>query len=405
MLRRVVLARHPVVLMLLGAALIACTGPVEPTPRPDVRDTATATGSKSMATLAFTVRIKDLGTLLGGRRSSAIGNNDRGQVVGWSLDAHGVKRAVVWSPTGQIRALPSLFPGRACQANHVNETGQIVGRCVIPSVGAPLSRAVLWTPAGQLRRLGTLPDGDYSEATDINDAGVAVGFSETHVNGRFTANVRGFRWTAAAGMRDLGALGTCEGWDDSRAERINQHGEIAGNANVPGCSSEEATIRWSAAGVIQQLGFLTPPLPETRFSIGQGINDLGHVVGESSGASGTGHLCGERPFRWTPAEGMRELPLLHPIDCSRLENLGFALAINNSGLVVGMSETGQFDRFRSAIHHAAVWSANGEIQDLGTLPGRNFSQANDINEKNEVVGWSSANGVPGHAVLWTLTTR
>ncbi len=71
-----------------------------------------------------------------------------------------------------------------------------------------------------------------------------------------------------------------------------------------------------------------------------------------------------------------------------------ACGMNSRGEVVGFSSiaTGQSHAFR--------WR-DGEMTDLGTLPGLFFSVAFDINKHGQVVGDSTADGVrPHHAVLW-----
>jgi probable HAF family extracellular repeat protein len=43
---------------------------------------------------------------------------------------------------------------------------------------------------------------------------------------------------------------------------------------------------------------------------------------------------------------------------------------------------------------------NCRITDLGTLPGDEFSGANGINDRGQIVGTSSTSTGFGHAVLW-----
>ena len=64
-----------------------------------------------------------------------------------------------------------------------------------------------------------------------------------------------------------------------------------------------------------------------------------------------------------------------------------ALRVNNSGQVVGYSETG-------GTTHAFVWQ-NGALRDLGTLPGADASEAHALNDRGQIVGASD-----DAATLW-----
>jgi len=69
-----------------------------------------------------------------------------------------------------------------------------------------------------------------------------------------------------------------------------------------------------------------------------------------------------------------------------------ALDINESGQIVGWSFLPSGD------WHAVLWD-NGEIIDLGTLGGPD-SEARGINNLGQVVGWSRTAEGPSHAFLW-----
>jgi probable HAF family extracellular repeat protein len=72
-----------------------------------------------------------------------------------------------------------------------------------------------------------------------------------------------------------------------------------------------------------------------------------------------------------------------------------ALAINDPGQVVGYSYTADGSL------HATLWS-HGATTDLGTLPGGTISEATGINNRGDIVGWSTYGGTSySHAFLWT----
>ena len=73
-----------------------------------------------------------------------------------------------------------------------------------------------------------------------------------------------------------------------------------------------------------------------------------------------------------------------------------AQGINSRGQVVGRSSVvpGEFHV------HAFLWE-DGQMTDLGTLPGRSESVAFDINSRGQVVGSGTTASGEEHAVLWS----
>jgi probable HAF family extracellular repeat protein len=82
-------------------------------------------------------------------------------------------------------------------------------------------------------------------------------------------------------------------------------------------------------------------------------------------------------------------------DCS-LPGREFSQAngINDRGQVVGGSSTD------GCSIHAFLWE-KGKMTDLGALPGGDFSQARGVNNRGQVVGGSDTASGAVHAVLWT----
>lgn len=73
--------------------------------------------------------------------------------------------------------------------------------------------------------------------------------------------------------------------------------------------------------------------------------------------------------------------------------------ITNTGDVIGVSDTGQFDSFSNPIDHAFRWS-KGVMQDLGTLGGNN-STGFGGNEERQLAGIADVTGgATSHGFLW-----
>jgi probable HAF family extracellular repeat protein len=259
----------------------------------------------------------DLGTL-GGPNSSVAWpvKNNRGLLVGISQTATPDPLGESWScapffapatatgytclgfvwEKGVMRALPTLG-GNNGYAAAANNRGQVVGwaentvhdpTCVPPQVLQ--FRAVLWEPGkNRMQELPPLPGDTSGAATAINDRGQVVGISGTcdQAVGRFTA-AHAVLWEKGQ-VIDIGNLGEAH-WNTPTA--INQRGDVAGFASLPGSDPDAPQLRaflWTPRGGIRNLG----TLPGDVYSEAHGINERRQVVGISCDAGGN---C--RAFLW-----------------------------------------------------------------------------------------------------------
>ena len=118
---------------------------------------------------------------------------------------------------------------------------------------------------------------------------------------------------------------------------------------------------------------------------GSAINDRGTIVGGIY----TMPQNYATPFLWAQEEGLVDLETLGGDDGA------YPYDINNHNEVVGYSS------MPGGGDHACLWASNGDISDLGDL-GSVLSSVNAINELGQAVGYSETNSNPAHlAFSWT----
>jgi probable HAF family extracellular repeat protein len=264
--------------------------------------------------------------------------NSGREMGGTEVYGDNVYQGVYWNPAGQAFVLPPLagvdpdYGALHTKAHGINNQGQLAGA---GKEGAPnfFTHAALWpnknTNATDLGFLGQGVPLNYSEAYGINDLSHVVG------NSAINSFIHGFLWRNGQ-MTDLGAL---NGQVASEARAINNTGLIAGKSNIfpvvweydPGNPGRAPRIQQLAipAGFFAAtttavndsgdvVGYAGSPnidshavlwrngmaidlgvWPGGHYSVANGINDLGQIVG-------TGTVAGnnlDHALMWTVDDG------------------------------------------------------------------------------------------------------
>jgi probable HAF family extracellular repeat protein len=277
-------------------------------------------------------------------------------------------------------------------------------------------RAALWRSDGSATLLGTL--GGPSSTVPwpgLNDAGVVVGISQTdradplgedwscEFGGFFPNDTdricRGFLWENEV-MRELPTLGGHHGF----AAGVNNRGQFVGWAQtaVEDETCDETTnqvlgfraVLWEpkggSSGRIKTTELV--PLAEDAASAATAINDDGIVVGISGRCDqAVGRFSAQHAVLW----GKNGKPIEIP-------NLGGTtwhtpMDINAQGDVVGFSNPDEpGDELGEFLSHAFLWiSGAAQATDLGTLDADPVSEAFAINSRRQVVGISFGDAVRG----------
>ncbi len=207
----------------------------------------------------------DLGTF-GGTQSLALGINNKGQVVGQSVEAGDLSASAFLWQKGVMKRLPPPTGFLYAQATGINDEGQIVGN-IFDQTGA-VARSVRWNEEGKMQILDTLGV-DQTYATAINKDGAIVGVAPK-LDGTFVAFV-----TKGKKLVELPSLGGVY----SQGNGINGSGDIVGVSTTP-VTNENHAVLWKK-GVLIDLGSI-PAMQAaglTSNTIANSINDNGDIVG------------------------------------------------------------------------------------------------------------------------------
>ncbi len=274
--------------------------------------------------------------------------------------------------------LGTLAGGSTSFAEAINDSGQVAG---YSDNGNGDNHAFLYSN-GAMTDLGTLGGYANSYGFAINASGEVAGDSD---NGIGTGDIDGLGFTSANGhMTQLNPLGGGGTFVDANA--INSSGQVAGSSGVNYDEETHAVI--FSGGSPSDLGTLGTLYSS---SYAHGINDSGTAVGWVEVAVSGQAANQDRAFVYSGG-GMSSLGTLGGLQ-------SYAYAINNSGQIVGYSDTST-----SGVENAFLYS-NGTMTDLDTV-NSGYSKALAINASGEAVGyaepWASDAAGGGYASGNTL---
>jgi probable HAF family extracellular repeat protein len=294
-----------------------------------------------------------------GANSSALGINNKGEVVGYSFQGEDY-RAFLYSSSDQSLTDVGSLGGKINAACAINDAGQVTG---YSQDGNGNLLAFAFSRKQPIASLGTLDGASTSEAFGINNNGAAVGDSQSgNQNHRPVLFFKG-------SVQDLGLSGSNEPDAFETAFAINEAGQIVGRHSV-GNNASRAFVFIN--GNTTDLSTLGGANGEAL-----AINKNGVVVGDSDTAGGPAHAF---VLDHSQVKDLGTLP--------GFDNASYARGINSSGDIVGESDSA--DRKRAFLY------TKGQLLELDKL-AENLSEAGfnsldvayGINDKGWIVGYGT----------------
>jgi probable HAF family extracellular repeat protein len=264
--------------------------------------------------------------------------------------------------------------------------------------------------AASFQGLGTIAGWSQSQAWGVSgDGKVVVGQLS-----RLGSDTRAFRWTAGAGMQDLGTLGGA----NSEAYAASADGAVV-VGRATNTAGNYRPFRWTSAGGMQDLPSSPPEFVSgdaldvsadgnsvvglfgfaERWTATGGLEDLGNF--SSRGLSSDGQVVvgnNGHAVRWTATGGLQDLGTVDGTQSTVPGTQSFADdASGNGAVVVGQS------RDRDGFWKAFRWTAATGMRDIGTLGGPMAAAYNVSDDGSVVVGraLTSSNSASDRAFRWT----
>jgi probable HAF family extracellular repeat protein len=266
--------------------------------------------------------------------------------------------------------------------------------------------APAWTSAGhqpprykitQLERLG----GTSAIGVSINDLGVVAGRSNLPGGIRHAALWR----NGALIPRDLGTLGGPDKTSTVPWPVKNLRGIVSGisytdepdpNLEDWSCSAFIASSGTRCLGFRWENGLMTAllPFPGGTHSFATGTNNLKQTVGWAENGVVDPTCAGTQKLQFRAAiwgangKISRELPPLEGADANGIRDTSSAAtAINDSGMVVGISGLCDVAVGRLSARHAVLWEKARPV-DIGNLGVLAWNTPNMINQRGDIVGFA-----------------
>lgn len=329
------------------------------------------------------VTATDLGVIPGGTASSATAINHQSVVVGLATDGSFNLLRPVWDAnTGAIISFANNFdPASTAIPEHLNDSREMAGT---ESINQNIYFGVYWNAAGQAFGLPPLAGTDpfygsrHTKAHGINSLGQIAGAAKDTVN----FSVHAVLWlTKDTPGQDLGFLGKGAYVDYSEAYGINDLGHVVGNSAI---GTAMRGFLWRN-GVMTNLAALSGTASEGTSA--SAVNNRGLAVGKSN----------LYPVTWRyEVANSSSTPVVQALPIPAGFFSAQPTAVNDSADVAGYAGSPNIDA------HAILWR-NGQAIDLGAWPGGHYSVANKINDLGQIVGTGTVAGDNlDHALMWTV---